>query len=247
MSDSAISAGPGSSLSAAVQLLDSFAVRHHNQHRASKWWGRFDMLRRSGRKLLTALEASGGAPLDEAVQHRARWLRDHIMPAAYACGFPPSPTFRSRPLGVRSLRTSRSFTQLTADNTFAPLGLFLIGVLARFNSVLAELLPPQGASPPIIGGPNTGMSSLHAPAPQDGSGDVDVGVSISRDESQPAGSSAVGRLSGAEEDAVGIDETAARGGRASTTMSSERSRPGRKKKKRRRDGDEFTDLFSSLV
>lgn len=240
MSKSATPAGPGSSLSSALQLLDSFAVRHHNQHRTSKWWTRFDMLRRSGRKLLAALEASGEAHVDEAVRQRVRWLRDHIMPAAYTCDHPSLIL-----VGTCSLRTCRSFTQLTADNTFAPLGLFLIGVLASINSVLAGLLPPQEASPPLIGSSNTEMRSLQAPAPQFGSGEVDLGVSISRDESQSTRSTAVKRLTEAE-DAVGVGK-AAQDGRASMTMSSETGRSARKRKKRRKDGDEFTDLFSSLV
>lgn len=47
-----------SSLATAAHILDGFAHRNKNQHRATKWWGPFDMLRRSLHKTLPDLEAA---------------------------------------------------------------------------------------------------------------------------------------------------------------------------------------------
>lgn len=44
------------SLVTASHILDGFAHRNKNQHRATKWWGPFDMLRRSLHKILPDLE-----------------------------------------------------------------------------------------------------------------------------------------------------------------------------------------------
>lgn len=47
-----------SSLTTAAHILDGFAHRNKNQHRATRWWGPFDMLRRSLHKTLPDLEAA---------------------------------------------------------------------------------------------------------------------------------------------------------------------------------------------
>lgn len=47
-----------SSLVTASHILDGFAHRNKNQHRATRWWGPFDMLRRSLHKTLPDLEAA---------------------------------------------------------------------------------------------------------------------------------------------------------------------------------------------
>lgn len=45
-------------LSTAAHLLDGFVHRNKNQHRGTRWWAPFDMLRRSVRKLLPDLEGA---------------------------------------------------------------------------------------------------------------------------------------------------------------------------------------------
>lgn len=46
------------SLATAAHILDGFAHRNKNQHRSTKWWAPFDMLRRTLRKILPDLEAA---------------------------------------------------------------------------------------------------------------------------------------------------------------------------------------------
>lgn len=45
-------------LSTAAHLLDGFVHRNKNQHRGTRWWAPFDMLRRSVHKLLPDLEGA---------------------------------------------------------------------------------------------------------------------------------------------------------------------------------------------
>lgn len=40
-----------------LQIFDGFNHRNKNQHRVARWWARFDLLRRSVRRLHDALEA----------------------------------------------------------------------------------------------------------------------------------------------------------------------------------------------
>lgn len=43
-------------LATAAHILDGFVHRNKNQHRGTRWWGPFDMLRRNVRKILPDLE-----------------------------------------------------------------------------------------------------------------------------------------------------------------------------------------------
>lgn len=100
-------------LSTAAHLLDGFVHRNKNQHRGTRWWAPFDMLRRSVRKLLPDLEgavqraellsssSSAGAqakrrktndkgaavaakqPELERVEARAQWLHDVVAVKAF--------------------------------------------------------------------------------------------------------------------------------------------------------------------
>jgi ribonuclease MRP protein subunit RMP1 len=96
-------------LGPALGILDSFNHRHKNQHRLSKWWAQFDMLRRAIRKLIVDLQAcldshakrassrSGGTKKkqkaavqkqqDDALQRsldaRARHVHSQLMPRAF--------------------------------------------------------------------------------------------------------------------------------------------------------------------
>jgi|SRR3569833_1395288 len=83
-------------------ILQGFNHRNKNQHRTSKWWAQFDMLRRHTQKLAgelrQAVEAEAARsrsttkskktarkPTDElsAVKARARWLRETYLPQVY--------------------------------------------------------------------------------------------------------------------------------------------------------------------
>lgn len=100
-------------LSTAAHLLDGFVHRNKNQHRGTRWWAPFDMLRRSVRKLLPDLEgavqraellssssssaapskrrktndkgAAAGAkqPELEKVEARAQWVHDVVAVKAF--------------------------------------------------------------------------------------------------------------------------------------------------------------------
>jgi ribonuclease MRP protein subunit RMP1 len=89
-------------LSPALGILDLFAHRNKNQHRLSKWWAQFDMLRRGARKLLADMQAclESQAKLasskkkkksqqerDDALRRRmetrARYMEEHVLPRAY--------------------------------------------------------------------------------------------------------------------------------------------------------------------
>lgn len=105
-------------LAPALGILDSFAHRNKNQHRLSKWWAQFDMLRRGARKLAadlraclesqarTASASSGGGgkkkkaaaalrERDDAVratmEARARHLGEQIVPRAFLYVLAPLP------------------------------------------------------------------------------------------------------------------------------------------------------------
>lgn len=108
--DLAILQASHSHLSTAAQLLDGFVHRNKNQHRGTRWWGPFDMLRRSVRKLVPDLEdavqraqylsssssavpskrrktndkgAAAKRPELERVEVRAQWVHDVVAVKAY--------------------------------------------------------------------------------------------------------------------------------------------------------------------
>lgn len=108
--DLAILQASHSHLSTAAQLLDGFVHRNKNQHRGTRWWGPFDMLRRSVRKLVPDLEdavqraeylsssssvvlakrrktndkgAVARRPELERVEVRAQWVHDVVSVKAY--------------------------------------------------------------------------------------------------------------------------------------------------------------------
>ncbi|KAH8673682.1 hypothetical protein BX600DRAFT_495072 [Xylariales sp. PMI_506] len=112
-------------------ILAGFNHRNKNQHRGSRWWGSFGMLRRNLEKLAAELledqrraHARAGkkrkrtegdqqqrehAPPPSA--QRAAWMRDVLVPGCYV-----------------------AFSQLSADNQFATLGIVLMGVLAQIQA-----------------------------------------------------------------------------------------------------------------
>ncbi|PSS00907.1 hypothetical protein BD289DRAFT_479117 [Coniella lustricola] len=76
------------SLSTASDILSGFAHRNKNQHRATKWWPAFDMLRRHLHKALPDLEA--------AVQRAQILLANSTCSSTTGSGFPPPPHKKQR-------------------------------------------------------------------------------------------------------------------------------------------------------
>ncbi|KAK2061210.1 hypothetical protein LY76DRAFT_590730 [Colletotrichum caudatum] len=252
-----------------LRILDGFNHRNKNQHRVARWWSRFDLLRRSVRRLHDALEArvrhhdaqsfrapfkklagkanagtSGGdrrgEALGEDITTRARLLLDATIPSSFL-----------------------AFSQLTADGQHAALGLVLLGVLARINSAVAPLVPsqPEGgdAMLPLAATPSS-LSHRDAVTAKEGRMNPEsmgLGVVIPRDQMKLAAKPSDRRSTQEDAKAVAVAHIASRkkrkladapttelepSRRAKETRSEKK--PGKKKSKK---GDEFSDLFSSLM
>lgn len=273
--------GSLSRLATAVHILDGFAHRNKNQHRGTRWWGPFAMLRANVSKVLPDLEGavqraevlsapafSGAAakrrktergggghvavkqPELDRVVERARWIHDVVGAKAYV-----------------------AFTQVAADRQFAQLGLALIGVLAQVEAAIA---PFVGTGPDTdtvdeldrpgvahtVGARGDVAVALGSLAPSPGLGD-DLGVAISRDEidhediaSKDEIDLPLPRPSSRKEEKRGTvskpEKSKADGRLPRKSQDTEPQRTGLKdgkkvKKKKRKGGDEFDDLFSSLL
>lgn len=93
-------------LSSSLLILDRFNHRHKNQHRVTTWWARFELFRRSVRRLVDNIdtyeqhhekyakprsstkqkerkEPNQLASQMDAVLTRARWLSGHVIPIVY--------------------------------------------------------------------------------------------------------------------------------------------------------------------
>ncbi|KAI1766395.1 hypothetical protein GGR53DRAFT_464462 [Hypoxylon sp. FL1150] len=146
-------------------VLWGFNHRNRNQHRRAAWWGAFGMLRRRVDKVVEELaslsslintsnsntrssssrsSSSGVAKSkkrkrveeeakeqQEEVRGHVRWLRDVLVPRCYL-----------------------AFSQLTADNQFATLGVVLLGALAQVNAACVGV---TGNAPM---GPDNDVSAL---------------------------------------------------------------------------------------
>jgi ribonuclease MRP protein subunit RMP1 len=126
------------------QLLHLTHHRNKNQHRLSKWYKSFSVLRRQISKLITELEAFETAELystpstprkgtglrareskyvkaaRERVESRVGFLKEWVVGDAYL-----------------------AFSSLVADNQYSALGLVLLGSLARINTVLGQLIEDE--------------------------------------------------------------------------------------------------------
>ncbi|KAI0537354.1 hypothetical protein GGR58DRAFT_352259 [Xylaria digitata] len=152
-------------------VLAGLVHRNRNQHRRAAWWRYFGMLRRNCAKLVEDLISADAAARKNAaraakaakvkgkkrrreelaaadlgtgiggkdvvsvqgteadvetnanVARRAPWLRDVLVPKCYL-----------------------AFSQLTADNQFAPLGVVLLGILAQIQAA-CDIVAPRPAAP----------------------------------------------------------------------------------------------------
>ncbi|TPX10805.1 uncharacterized protein E0L32_008194 [Thyridium curvatum] len=190
----------------------------------------------------------------EIVDARARWLQRECLP-----------------------RTYLAFTQLAADNQYAALGLLLLGVLAQIHNALSLLLGDEQAEPGTTPLPEPASSAEAAVArsaavgPPSASqaqtqklpqGKVDMGIAISRNEPDPGKPVRREDKPGKGKSSIAMDSepqqaqtTAGQGPDPEPKSSQKRAlgpagddeKKDKKKKKKRKKGDEFGDLFSSLL
>ncbi|MCJ1419381.1 hypothetical protein MMC32_005736 [Xylographa parallela] len=99
----------GTSLIKVSQTLRLFHHRNKNQHRRSKWWKWFALLRRSVNRLLTDLQK----PDETRASVQSGFLTDILRPRCY-----------------------KSFSHVVGDRQFAALGLVLLGVLSELDILL---------------------------------------------------------------------------------------------------------------
>ncbi|KAJ0302033.1 hypothetical protein COL516b_007541 [Colletotrichum fioriniae] len=145
-----------------LAILDSFNHRNKNQHRVARWWSAFDLLRRAVRRLHDALEAQARHRRALSFKSKSSSSSSKRSSAAAAAGGKPTSSSAERrqhaldedvAARVRVLLDSTipssfsAFTQLAADNQHAALGLVLLGLLARINSVVTLLAPAPTPAP----------------------------------------------------------------------------------------------------
>lgn len=132
-----------SHLAPTLALLDAFNHRHRNQHRRSVWWQQFNLLRRAVRKLSShRFDTGTSATLQKHVRRNLQ-TTDHGVGAGQGVGAPSLSLLHHIKWVMENVIPPSyiAFTQLAADNQYAPLGLALLGVLARFNSIISPILP----------------------------------------------------------------------------------------------------------
>ncbi|KAI0166433.1 hypothetical protein GGR57DRAFT_26049 [Xylariaceae sp. FL1272] len=148
-------------------IFKGIAHRNHNQHRRSSWWRSFGMLRRNCDKFMSELQSTISAAqlnaakaakaqkalskkrrretlagiehgelavedpvkedkgFDEKAAAYAIWMRDILIPKCYL-----------------------AFSQLTADNQFATLGVVLLSALSQVHAVCQLLAPVSSGNLP---------------------------------------------------------------------------------------------------
>ncbi|KAF9871610.1 hypothetical protein CkaCkLH20_10808 [Colletotrichum karsti] len=229
-----------SALSPLFHILDSFHHRNKNQHRVAHWWSQFGILRRAVTRLHDAFVArlrttqalsfkkqrqkpsKARQTLDEDIAVRVKTLVDATIPSSFL-----------------------TFTQLTADNQHAALGLVLLGVLASINSAIAPLVAHQdepgqtapSTSVPLAGSANETKRDARP---------VDLGVAVPRDQLRLA-------INAGSRPEPQAKDTKKPKKRKVTTLvddvptTKDNGKTEKKPKKKSKKGDEFSDLFSSLM
>ncbi|KAK4455961.1 hypothetical protein QBC34DRAFT_432258 [Podospora aff. communis PSN243] len=212
------------SLIPTLQILNRFHHRNRNQHRIAKWYSHLDMLRRHLRKFLVAVEGriaevermsvkkkKKGDNGGEEVRVRAGWIGGVLVRGAYL-----------------------PFTQLTADNQFAHMGLMLLGVLAQVDKAVSVFAPVAESEKETAGEEAEAGVTEEISIP-------DVGIPVSRED--VAMSLPVER----QEDASFAQRPREKP-RETVEMSSAKDmdRPKIKTKKKASGGDEFDDIFWAL-
>ncbi|KAF5663694.1 ribonuclease mrp subunit rmp1 [Fusarium heterosporum] len=238
--DTALLTTNSETLAPLLPILNAFAHRHKNQHSSSHWWSSFSILRRAVRNLAGDLvlrpkktKSSNAKRESHPALGRAKWMMRHVVPCAFV-----------------------AFSQLAADNQHAPLGLLLLSVLARINTVLSHLAPightPEYSTSAVT---KPTSSDLKRPTPSHsitseaaGSG-LDRGVAISRDElllSQKATTKLVPELDTRLKDPEHKERKSKVIYKDTKSHSSKGDAKDRPKKKKKKGGDALSSLFGSL-
>ncbi|KAF5962823.1 ribonuclease MRP protein subunit rmp1 [Fusarium bulbicola] len=247
--DVALLATTSDSLAPLIPILNGFAHRHKNQHSSTHWWSSFSILRRAVRNLINDLNSrprkvkSGGVKRDvHPALVRAKWMMRHVVPGAFV--WEANRMFYS---------THSTFSQLAADNQYAPLGLLLLSVLARTYTILSQLVPDHDHNPPISTStkPMPSEPSKHKTsdlgtddAPNAG---VDMGVAISRDEllSTQKKSKAVSKADSLSKD-LKSKQRETKTTHTDTKRIPSKSDTIEKPRKKTKNSDELASLFGSL-
>ncbi|KAF5530673.1 ribonuclease mrp subunit rmp1 [Fusarium mexicanum] len=235
--DAALLATTSDSLASLIPILNGFAHRHKNQHSSTHWWSSFSILRRAVRNLINDLNSrprkvkSGGVKRHvHPTLVRAKWMMRHVVPGAFV-----------------------TFSQLAADNQYAPLGLLLLSVLARTNTILSQLVPDHDHNPPISTStkPMPSEPSKHKTSDL-GTDDasnagVDMGVAISRDEllSTQKKSKAGSKADSRSED-LKLKQCETKTTHTDTKRIPSKSDTIEKPRKKTKNSDELSSLFGSL-
>ncbi|KAI6767870.1 hypothetical protein HG530_005879 [Fusarium avenaceum] len=234
--DTALLTTNSETLAPLLPILNAFAHRHKNQHSSTHWWSSFSVLRRAVRNLAGDLvlrpkktKPSNAKRESHPALVRAKWMMRHVVPGAFV-----------------------AFSQLAADNQHAPLGLLLLSILARVNTIISHLVPTghnhepsaSAITKPILTDSKTSIPSdsavQEAPSPT-----IDMGVAISRDELL------LSRKTVPESDTRLKDqkpkERKSKIVHTEThTHSSRGDAKDRPKKKKKKGGDALSSLFGSL-
>ncbi|PKS11882.1 hypothetical protein jhhlp_001176 [Lomentospora prolificans] len=240
-------------------LLEAFNHRNKNQHRRSAWWQHFNLFRRAVRKLCSpgSYAASGPAfgkhggrqlpaaavtPAPPSLLRHIKWVMENVIPPSYI-----------------------AFTQLAADNQYAPLGLGLLGILAQFTSVISPLAPPSSPTQSLPAATAARPSTNKVNAPPGSSQPLpghpppaDLGVVVERSElptSSPPSSKPIGepipkKRPCAEATAAPIRKRQPPPPTLSEPISDsqpEKAMKTKKKKKKQAPGTDLSDLFSSIA
>ncbi|KAF5716451.1 ribonuclease mrp subunit rmp1 [Fusarium mundagurra] len=246
--DAALLATTSDSLAPLIPILNGFAHRHKNQHSSTHWWSSFSILRRAVRNLVNDLNSrprkvkSGGVKRDvHPALVRAKWMMRHVVPGTFIW------------VANRMFYSTRStFSQLAADNQHAPLGLLLLSVLARTNTILSQLVPDHDHNPPIststkpIPSEPRKHKSSDLKADDGPNAGVDMGVAISRDEllSTQKKTKSVPKADSRSKD-LKLKEYEAKTTHTDTKIPS-KSDTIDKPRKKTKNSDELSSLFGSL-
>ncbi|KAI0195030.1 hypothetical protein F4808DRAFT_440800 [Astrocystis sublimbata] len=151
-------------------VLKGLAHRNHNQHRRAAWWRSFGMLRRNCAKLAenlvvaeavarksAARAARAAAKAKSKKRRREETATNEDGPLDVQLSEPETRVVVDHAVWFQEVLAPKcylAFSQLTADNQFAPLGVVLLGVLAQIKAA-CELLAPMPASN-LMSSPSTG-------------------------------------------------------------------------------------------
>ncbi|KAF4992743.1 hypothetical protein FGRMN_6953 [Fusarium graminum] len=238
--DAALLTTNSETLAPLLPILNAFAHRHKNQHSSSHWWSSFSLLRRAVRNLAGDLvlrpkktKSSNAKRETHPALGRAKWMMRHVVPRAFV-----------------------AFSQLAADNQHAPLGLLLLSVLARINTVLSHLAPVdhnREYSTSAVTKPTS--PDLKRPTPPHsitseaaGSG-LDMGVAISRDQlllSQKVTTKPAQELDTHLKDPKHKERKPKIIRTDTKSHSAKGDAKDRPKKKKKKGGDALSNLFGSL-